>query len=108
VGKEADPGTRGGRSHRGAAMSRPGKARLSELESRPCRRCGAEAGQPCETRSGILAEIPHAERYNDADKAAGSTHRPLREGWGPPPARRRPGRGAKNFSDEIREGGHRA
>jgi hypothetical protein len=48
---------------------RKGPARtlqLRKLESRQCRRCGAEAGRQCVTASGSGAPWPHAERLNDA------------------------------------------
>lgn len=52
-------------------MNRSNKERLRELETRPCRRCGAEAGQHCETASGTPAPWAHAERMNDSAIAAG-------------------------------------
>lgn len=46
---------------------------VREQESRPCRRCGAEPGQQCAATSGARSSTPHAERFNDARRAAGET-----------------------------------
>jgi hypothetical protein len=44
---------------------------VRDQESRECRRCGADPGTRCVTSSGTRAPLPHAERRNDARRAAG-------------------------------------
>jgi hypothetical protein len=46
-------------------------AATRELESRICRRCGAQPSQQCVTASGSGAPMSHAERRNDSRRAAG-------------------------------------
>jgi hypothetical protein len=54
---------------------------IRELESRACRRCGAEPGRQCVTSSGGLLNHPHAARQEAALQAAPPDTLPVVESY---------------------------